>query len=34
MEVMRGVVVATDLRWGGGGYDGFGLVCGGCSFFV
>jgi hypothetical protein len=26
MEVMRSVVVATDLRWGGGGCDGFEMV--------
>jgi hypothetical protein len=33
--VMRGVVVALDLRWGGGGVgDGFGLVGGSCIGFV
>jgi hypothetical protein len=34
MEVMRGVVVASILRWGGGGGDDFGLVGGGCSVCV
>jgi hypothetical protein len=34
MEVTRGVVVASVLRWGGGGGDGFGLVGGGCSVCV
>jgi hypothetical protein len=34
MEVRRGVVVASVLRWDGGGSDGFGLVGGGCSVCV